>query len=321
MKSETLSICEIFEDRKKFIPKIGEQLENKSSVEVEINGEQISVDYRDIKLEEIENKDGDAVLLLSGFGSGWEGIAELGFSLACEGREVILPSLPGYGNSQNPSKKYYDTDNFDNEAEAVAQLLDKINLGNKKVHLVGHSMGSEILATVAKKYPDRVASLVLLNPAGVNEEENAIKLSSKFIASGIHTSGEFFVRNVLLGENDYEKDLYKFIEKPKSAFTADRLPQRLAEAKKVANGNLLSKLNEMQVPITYISGELDIVYPPGSEKENDSQLAKVIEAVNDKEKIEKSVMLGLRHNTTLAPDEITSANIDHYLTVAEQKNG
>ena len=123
------------------------------------------------------------------------------------------------------------------------------------------------------------------------------------------------------GENDYEKDLYKFIEKPKSSFSADRLPQRLAEAKKVANGNLLSKLNEMQVPITYISGELDIVYPPGSEKENDSQLAKVIEAVNDKEKIEKSVMLGLRHNTTLAPDEITSANIDHYLTVAEQKNG
>lgn len=38
------------------------------------------------------------------------------------------------------------------------------------------------------------------------------------------------------------------------------------------------------------------------------------------EKIEKSVMMGLRHNTTVTPDEITAANIEHYLEIAEEKN-
>ncbi len=96
--------------------------------------------------------------------------------------------------------------------------------------------------------------------------------------------------------------------------------QRSAEAKKVSKGHLLEKLNQIDIPITYISGQLDSVYPPGDESDDNSQLTRIVEAVDDKDKIEKSVMLGLRHNTTLAPDEITSANIDHYLTVAEQKN-
>ena len=320
MKNEALTINEIFENRKRFIPEIGEQLENEQTAEVEINGEKLAIDHRVISVEQLEDKNADPVLLLPGFGSGWEGIAELGFSLACEGRKVILPSLPGYGNSQNPSEQYYKTDDFDNEAEVINQLLEQIELGGKKVHLIGHSMGSEILATVAQKYPDKVASLVLLNSSGVNEEENSIALSTKFIASGLHTSAEFFVRNIISGEKDYEKELYKFIKKPKSPFEKNRLKQRSAEAKKVSKGHLLEKLNQIDIPITYISGQLDSVFPPGNEKDSESQLARIVEAVDNKDKIEKSVMLGLRHNTTLAPDEITSANIDHYLTVAEQKN-
>ena len=56
-----------------------------------------------------------------------------------------------------------------------------------------------------------------------------------------------------------------------------------------------------------------MVYPP------DEQLKKIIEGVNAETKIEKSVMAGLRHNTTIAPDEITAANIEHYMDKAEKK--
>jgi pyruvate dehydrogenase E2 component (dihydrolipoamide acetyltransferase) len=318
-KEQIPSINTIFEARKKFIPEVGKQLEQNQKIEVDVNEENISVDYRVITIEQLENKNGDPVLLLPGFGSGWEGIAELGFSLACEGRRVILPSLPGYGNSENPSSKYYNTDNFDNEAEVVAQIIDKLDFDGKKVHLIGHSMGSEILATVAQKYPDKVSSLTLLNPAGV-EDEDAFKLSTKFITSGIKTSSEFFVRDILSGEKDYERDLYKYISKPKSPFEGQRLKQRLAEAKKVSKGHLLEKISQVSNPITYISGELDTVYPPGNEDDDNAQLSKIIKAVNNEDNIEKSVMAKLQHNTTLAPDEITAANIEHYLTVAERKN-
>lgn len=316
---EILSINKIFENRKDFISEVGEQLEKESKVEVEINEEKLNIDYRVISVESQENKNGDVVVLLPGFGSGWEGISELGFSLACEGRKVIMLSLPGYGNSDNPSENYYKTDNFDNEAEAINQLISKIELKKGvKIHLVGHSMGSEIMATLAQKYPDRISSLVLLNPAGVEDREGKFSLGKRFISSGIKTSVEYSIRSAFSGEKDYEKEIWKHIPKTKSPFTKDRISQRLSEVNRLSEGHLLEKIKNIQCPITYISGELDTVYPSGKEGDENSQLSKIIKIIGDETRIEKSVMTGLRHNTTITPDEITAANIEHYLEKAEK---
>jgi pimeloyl-ACP methyl ester carboxylesterase len=316
---ENPSINKIFENRKDFIPEVGEQLEKEIKAEIEINRERINVDYRVISVESQENKEGNAVVLLPGFGSGWEGISELGFSLACEGRKVIMPSLPGYGNSDNPSENYYKTNNFDNEAEVINQLISQIGLKEgAKVHLVGHSMGSEIMATFAQKYPDKVSSLVLLNPAGINDKENKFSLGGRFIGSGIKTSAEYSIHSAFSGEKDYEKEIWKHIPKTESPFAKGRGSQRLSEVDRLSEGHLLEKIKNTKCPITYISGQMDTVYPPGKEDDENSQLARVIESVGDKTRIEKSVMAGLRHNTTIAPDEITAANIDHYLEKAEK---
>ncbi len=316
---EKLSINDVFKNRKEFISEIGNQLKKESSVEVKINEEKIKIDYRVISVESLENKEGDVVLLLPGFGSGWEGISELGFSLACEGRKVIIPSLPGYGNSDNPSKTYTETNDFENEAEVLYQIINQIESDqNKKVHLLGHSMGSEIIATFARKYPEKVSSLVLLNPAGVEDKENKYLLGKRFIGSGIKTSAEFSVRSAFSGEKDYEKELGNYIPETKSPFAKDRIPQRLSEANKLSQGYLLENLRNINCPVTYISEELDTVYPPGTSDDENSQLARVIESVKDETRIERSVMKGLRHNTTIAPDEITAANIEYYLERAEE---
>jgi pimeloyl-ACP methyl ester carboxylesterase len=318
-KFELKSINKIFENRKDLIPEVGRQFEESKRVEIEINGEKLEIDYRIISVESLENKENDPVILIPGFGSGWEGVSELGFSLACEGRKVIMPSFPGSGNSSNPSEKYYDEEDFDNEAEVVNQFIDK--LGNEdRFHLIGHSMGGEIMARVAEKYPEKVSSLVLLNPAGVESRENAVKMGSKFVFSGIQTSGEFHIKTIFSGEKDYEKELRKYIPKIKSSFSKNRIFQRLSEWKKLSKGHLLEKIKNIETPITYISGELDMLFPAGDEKDENSQLARIMESVRDKTKIEKSVMARLRHNTTVAPDEITAANIDHYLEIAEKKN-
>lgn len=256
---------------------------------------------------------------MPGFGSGWEGISELGFSLACEGREIVLPSLPGYGNSDNPPEEYYKTENYENEAEALNELLEKIGKEKEKFHLVGHSMSSEVLATFAKKYPEKVSSLVLLNPAGVGEKDNPLTLGSKFIFSGMQTSMEFNIKSFFSGEGDYEKGLREYIPKAKSPFTKDRLQQRTSEAKKLAKGQLLEKLKDIEAPIIYISGELDSVFPPGKEGDENSQLTRITRSINVNSRLEKSVMAGLRHNTTIAPDEITAANIEHYMEKAERR--
>jgi pimeloyl-ACP methyl ester carboxylesterase len=308
----------VFKSREKFIPEVGEQFKKETRATIDLNGKELNIDYRIISIEEKEKAENNPVILLPGFGSGWEGISELGFSLACEGREIILPSMPGYGNSDNPPEKYFQTESYDNEAGVLDKLLEKIGKENKKFHLVGHSMGSEILTTFAKNYPEKVASLVLLNPAGVEEKENPIMLGSKFILSGIIASTDFTARSVFSGEGDYEKKLRNYIPKTKSPFTKERLLQRMAEAKKLAKGKLLEKLKDIEAPIVYISGELDLVFPPGKENNKNSQLTKIVESVNNESRFEKSVMAGLRHNTTIAPDEITAANIEHYLEKAER---
>lgn len=321
MSFENPSVNEIFEPRKEHIPEIGDQLEKETKAEIEVGGEKLNVDYRTLAIESLEKKDSDPVVVLPGFGSGWEGIAELGFSLACEGRKVILPSMPGYGNSDDPPEDYYKTDNFDNEAEVVNKLIDSLGLEEgKKVHLVGHSMGSEILATLAEKYPEKVSSLVLLNPAGVEEEQNKYAMGAKFVASGMKTSMTFAMRTGLTEMVDYEKPLYQHVPETVSPFTRERLAQRMSEAARLSEGHLLDKIKNTSCPVTYISGEMDSVFPPGDENDPNSQLARIVEAVDDETRIEKSVMAGLEHNTTLAPDEITAANIEHYLTRAEDKN-
>ncbi len=151
---------------------------------MEIGGTKLKVDYREISVAEKENKEGEPVLLLPGFGSGWEGIAELGFSLVCEGRKVFMLSLPGYGNSDNPPAEYYKTADFENEAEVVNSFLKQLDLRNKKIHLIGHSMGSQVLALLVKKHPEKIASLVLLNPAGT-EKKSVIRFLLEVVLSKI----------------------------------------------------------------------------------------------------------------------------------------
>ncbi|MFA7319576.1 MAG: hypothetical protein WC022_03215 [Parcubacteria group bacterium] len=174
------------------------------------------------------------------------------------------------------------------------------------------------MATFAKNYPDKVSSLVLLNPAGVENKENRVALGVRFVGSGLKTSAEYAVRSAFSGEKDYEKEIQKYVPKTQGPFAKNRGAQRLSEVERLSEGHLLEKIKDIDCLITYISGELDTVYPPGKESDENSQLARVIESVEDKTRIEKSVMMGLRHNTTIAPDEITSANIEHYLEKAEK---
>jgi len=248
-----------------------------------------------------------------------EGIAELGFSLACEGRRIIMPSLPGYGNSDDPSLEYYATDNFENEAEVLWQYIHAIGLNqSQRVHFVGHSMGSEIISVLAVKYPGIVSSLTLLNPAGAREAEHACSLMKRFISSGLRTATEFSLKFAFSWERDYEEALKHSIPGSKSPFALSRIPQRLSETKRLLKGRLLENIKNTNCPIIYISGSLDTVYPPGKTANDLSLSDRIMRvAVGDPSRFYRSVIAGLHHNTTLAPDEITAANITHYLEKVE----
>jgi pimeloyl-ACP methyl ester carboxylesterase len=95
-------------------------------------------------------------------------------------------------------------------------------------------------------------------------------------------SAEYAIRSAFSGERDYEKEIWKHVPKAQGPFAKGRISQRLSEANRLSKGHLLEKIKNIKCPITYISGQLDSIFPPGTENDEKSQLSRVIKSVEDK---------------------------------------
>ena len=84
-----------------------------------------------------------------------------------ERRRVVAFDLPGHGGAE----KRVGAGDIDMFAAAVADVLAA--LGLDRAHLVGHSMGGAIAIAVARRRPERVASLTLLSAAGLGRRSTA----------------------------------------------------------------------------------------------------------------------------------------------------
>ncbi len=72
---------------------------------------------------------------------------------------VLAPDLHGYGGTAAPPPPA--TLDFDDEVELVDALAD---LAGGEVHLVGHSYGGAVALRAASLRPERIASLVVIEP-------------------------------------------------------------------------------------------------------------------------------------------------------------
>jgi pyruvate dehydrogenase E2 component (dihydrolipoamide acetyltransferase) len=84
-----------------------------------------------------------------------------------EGRRVVALDLPGHGGSVKEVGAG-DAERLTDAVEAAVTTL-----GLERFHLVGHSMGGAIAASLALRRPERVATLTLIAPAGLGPEINA----------------------------------------------------------------------------------------------------------------------------------------------------
>jgi len=104
------------------------------------------------------------VVLLHGSPGGKHDFATVVPGLAQRYR-VILPDLPGFGDSEREIPDY----SFRAHARYVLELLD--SLGVEDAHVVGFSMGGGVALSLADLAPRRVRSLTLLSAIGVQEME------------------------------------------------------------------------------------------------------------------------------------------------------
>ena len=106
-------------------------------------------------------KDAAVILMIHGFGAEKDNWTRFAGSLTQTYRVIAL-DLPGFGESRwHPGRDY----SLYPQRDRVANFVQALGLG--QVHLIGNSMGGHLAALFAHEYPQDVASLALVNNAGV----------------------------------------------------------------------------------------------------------------------------------------------------------
>ena len=106
-------------------------------------------------------EDAPVVLLHGGSGS-WTHWLHNILPLTSTGRRVLVPDLPGFGDSAAPAKGT-DADALPDPIEAGLKTL----LGDQVCDLVGFSFGGMVAGFLAAKFPERVARLVIVGAPGL----------------------------------------------------------------------------------------------------------------------------------------------------------
>ena len=155
---------------------------------IEAAGHRWSYAYRDADAAEAPT-----IVMVHGF----TGSKENWYPLARELRgryRLLIPDLPGWGDSQRKPGAIYG---FPEQAANVDAFIRALSPG-RPVVLLGHSMGGGIAALAAARYPQDIASVGLLDAAGVRFQDNP------------------FMRDVLAGKNpfgvDDEASLQRYID-------------------------------------------------------------------------------------------------------------
>jgi pimeloyl-ACP methyl ester carboxylesterase len=165
----------------------------------------------------------------------------LGPAFAAEGIDVIMYDLRGHGRSERPDTGY-QVEYF---VDDLIALLDA--LGEKRrVHVVGNSFGGTVAAGAAAWYPERIATLTLI------EAEPPVPRWAKHMADGL----------TLAKEHLPNEEVIAWIKENRGAQTArlSRIASRVLNsttlADEVPSGRVIDDdLSALTCPVLAIFGE------------------------------------------------------------------
>lgn len=114
---------------------------------------------------EAGNRKSPPMIMLHGFGTGRD--AMMSIMPWIDGNfRCIAPDLPGFGLHPFHSGKTHDVAFY---AAELLRFADSLGIG--RFDLMGTSMGGGIAAYLAARYPERVRTLILLSPAGLEPDQ------------------------------------------------------------------------------------------------------------------------------------------------------
>lgn len=219
-----------------------------------------------IHYSELGNASAFPVLFLQGSGpgaSGWLNFRYNAQYFADQGFRVIIPDLPGFGDSDKPDLDY----TLDFFVAVVTEFADLLDL--EKFALVGNSLGGAVSLGVALAQPQRVSHLILMGCGGL---EDQITYFQKM--PGIQA-----MTKVPLGSPDftpaYLKQVLQLIVHDPAHITDELISERFrilqtqnpAVFKRMVIPNITERLGDIQCPVLGFWGAQDRFCPiSGAEK-------------------------------------------------------
>jgi len=171
---------------------------------------------------------------------------------------VIAPDLKGFGKSDISQTKIVTMEQF---AEDVLLLLNKLGIASKVV-LCGLSMGGYIAMQFARKYPERLAGLVLCDTKSVADTETAAmnrrKRSDELSDHGMASLADAMLPNLFGKSPDEQKvnDIREImLRQPLHGVAA-------ADRGMAVRPDMTNLLETFEFPCLVVCGEYDKISPP-----------------------------------------------------------
>jgi pimeloyl-ACP methyl ester carboxylesterase len=193
---------------------------------------------------------GEPLVLLHGGSGSWTHWIRNVEALAATGRRVVVPDLPGFGDSARPPQGQ----DADAVAPAVAQALPAL-VGEQPVDVVGFSFGGLCGALMAASHPQRVRRLVLVGAPGLGLRDRRLPLTSwrdqPTVEGRLAAHRNNLAALMLHGE----------VDELAVALQAANVPRDRMQRRKLAMTDILARtLPTLQCRVDAIYGEQDALY-------------------------------------------------------------
>lgn len=193
---------------------------------------------------------GEPILILHGWGSSIKSWLKVQEFLAEKGFKVIVPDLPGFGESSVPEKAWtvVDYKNF------IIRLIKEMGLN--QFSLLGHSFGGRISIKLAQKHPEKIKSLILCNSSGIKLE---LDQKTKMIYSFSRLGNTLFSKRLFSRFRKLAKKIFYFFLRHKDYVKANKIMRKTL--KSVISEDLLPELSQIKARTLIVWGEKDDMVP------------------------------------------------------------
>lgn len=237
-----------------------ESLADEDSKFIDING--VNIHYKTFGTGE------PVFILLHGFGASLFSWHEVTAPLA-EFGTVIAYDRPAFGLTERPLEWEGESPySQDSQVELVIGLMD--TLGIEKATLVGNSAGGTISMLAALKYPERIESLILVDPAvyaggGAPSWIRPLLKTPQMdhlgplIARQFQTQGVEIIKTAWHDPSRIQPETFEGYQKPLQVENWDKALWELTVSSR--ESGLAERLAEFDLPILVITGDDDRIVP------------------------------------------------------------